>query len=130
MASRRDRRVLVVDDDPLIALTTAAILQREGYKTATAFTGEAAVQEARTFQPHLLLTDICMPARNGIETACEIIAFCPSCKVIFISGHTNALDLVQACAPKFSVLAKPIHPRDLLRSIASLLGRGQLGRAA
>ncbi len=123
-------RVLVVDDEPVIALTTAAILQQEGYETATAFDGDAAIQKAHSFHPHLLLTDICMPARDGIETASEVLAFCPDCQVVFVSGHTYVSDLVTSCAPRTSVLAKPVDPRNLLRTVASVLARERVLRAA
>ncbi len=125
-AKTQRTRVLVVDDETVIALTTAAILRQEGYETATAFDGDAAIEAAHSFQPHLLLTDICMPARDGIDTACEVLAFCPDCEVVFLSGHAYASDLIATCVRRSSVLVKPVDPGNLLRTVASVLGREKL----
>ncbi len=127
---RQCARVLVVDDEAVIAITTAAILEQAGYETATAFNGDAAINTARRFHPHLLLTDISMPRRDGIETAREVLAFCPDCQVVFVSGDASAPDLASTCASPSSLLDKPVDPRNLLRTVASVLARDHLLRAA
>ena len=118
------QRVLVVDDEVHIADTLSLILQQKGYATAVAYDGAAAVQTARQFRPHLLLSDIKMPGLNGIEAAISISEFLPRCSVLFISGHLSTQDVL--AYPKsrklaFEVCSKPVPPAALLKKIERAL---------
>jgi DNA-binding response OmpR family regulator len=65
---RRDRRVLVVDDDREIVDMTRMILESGGYRVFPAFSGEEALQSLSTVRPDLILLDINMPGMDGWET--------------------------------------------------------------
>ncbi len=118
-------RILVVDDETVIARSLAAILRHHGYQTAIAYDGESAVEAARSFQPHCIVSDVVMPGLNGIDAAVRILGFLPGCKIILISGQALSPGLIAAEAQKsghnFPLLAKPIHPADLLARISALL---------
>jgi DNA-binding NtrC family response regulator len=62
-------RILMVDDEKLLADTTAAILRRAGYDAKTAYDGFGALETSDSFHPEYLLTDIMMPGMNGMELA-------------------------------------------------------------
>ena len=104
-------KILVVDDEHAIASTLVTILGTQGYETATAYSGEEAIQVACSFQPDFILSDVMMGAMNGIEAAIEILRAQPKCKVLFISGNACYRDLLteaRAAGFNFEVLEKPI----------------------
>jgi CheY-like chemotaxis protein len=117
-------KVLVVDDEQTIANTLGWVLDKEGYKTRAAFSGEEAVEVAQTFAPDVLICDVFMPGINGLDAAIVIRDKHPSCKVLLVSGHVSISDLSQRAAEKgydFHYLAKPVHPRELLEVLRTLL---------
>ena len=116
-------RILVVDDDKTVATTLRDYLAEQGYEVATAFSGEEAIVQAAVFSPDLLVSDICMGALNGVETATAITAMSPDCRVLFLSGVSSMYD-VMSTAPKrlvYSFMSKSVHPLDLLNAIAYML---------
>ena len=115
-------KILVVDDEPVIASTLAAILEHQGYETLTAHSGEEAVFAAYSFQPDCLLSDIKMGTMNGIDAAQEISGFLPRCKVLFFSGHAACQDLIgRAQGFDFEIMSKPVPPPELLEKISQVL---------
>ena len=71
----------------------------------------------------MLLTDVVMPKMTGIELAIQIKQFCPDCKVLLSSGQivTNELLLAaRSAGHHFEILAKPVHPEELLETIEKL----------
>jgi CheY-like chemotaxis protein len=89
------RRVLIVDDERLIADTLALILTRHGFETTAVYSGEAAVEAAATVQPDVVITDVIMDGMNGIEVATRLCALHPGCRVILFSGQLETADLLQ-----------------------------------
>jgi CheY-like chemotaxis protein len=113
-------KVLVVDDERVIADTLAIILNQHGYDAAAVYTGTAAVERARTARPDLIISDVIMPDMNGIEAAISIRRFLPSCKILLFSGQAATADLLEnarARGHEFEILAKPVHPQDLLAKL-------------
>lgn len=119
-------KVLVADDERLIANTLGTILNRSGFEATVVYDGQQAVETARTWRPHLLLSDIVMPALNGIDSAIQICAMIPECRVLLFSGQAGTSDLLQAARARghnFEVLPKPIPPDELLAHIRSALNK-------
>ena len=117
-------KILVVDDERAIASALASILERQGYETATAYSGEEAIQVACSFQPDFILCDVMMGTMNGVEAAMEILRAQPKCKVLFISGNAGYRDLLgkaRAEGFNFEVLEKPISPPRLLGKVSQIL---------
>jgi two-component system, response regulator YesN len=117
-------KILVVDDEQAIALTLSQILETQSYATATAYSGEEAVELACSFQPDCIVSDVMMGAMNGIEAATIIWGVLPKCKVLFVSGHANYSELLADARAKgfnFVALQKPVPPRELLASISKIL---------
>jgi DNA-binding NtrC family response regulator len=112
--------VFVVDDEPVIASTLAAILNASGFQ-ATAFTSpEDAIKAAEREGPSVLISDVVMPGMNGVDLAIHLRSLYPKCKVLLFSGQAatrEIIDLAKNAGHDFELLAKPIHPKDLLAAI-------------
>jgi CheY-like chemotaxis protein len=115
-------RVLVADDERVIADTLAIILNQNGYDASAVYTGTAAVEKAKATRPDLLISDVIMPDMNGIDAAIKIRAFLPGCKILLFSGQAATADLLEDARKRgheFEILAKPVHPQDLLQKLRS-----------
>jgi CheY-like chemotaxis protein len=113
-------RILVVDDERRIADTLVIILNQSGFDASAVYTGSDAVDRARASQPDLVITDVIMPDMNGIDAAIQIREFLPACKILLFSGQAATADLLEkarAEGHEFEILAKPVHPQDLLSKL-------------
>lgn len=110
--------VLIVDDEPAIAETLSLILQRAGYRTIIAHSGEQAVEHAKTSPPDALVCDIVLPGIGGIEAARTIRARCPECRIILVTGDSLNAELPNITrSGEFELLTKPFHPVDLIEKL-------------
>jgi two-component system cell cycle sensor histidine kinase/response regulator CckA len=120
----RSSKVLLVDDDDAVRNVIAAILRRAGHDVTTASNAEEASGAAERMQAslELLVTDVVMPGKSGIELSRELRARRPSLKVLLLSGYPGRD--VQALGDERGAkyLAKPVTPEQLLSSIDQLLG--------
>lgn len=115
--------ILVVDDEPVIADTLAAILRQQKYAALTAYDAESALDLVSLIPPHLLISDVLMPGMSGIELAIAMRKVVPDCKVLLFSGQARSIDLLasaRAAGYDFTLLDKPIHPAELLAHISAL----------
>ena len=127
----RRLRILVVDDDEAIVSTLRIILRNIGYEVEVARDGNQAVDVARRFVPHLLLSDVIMPGKDGVEAAMEIRKMLPDCAVLLISGSAQVGDIMAKARAQwfhFELMAKPVHPTELLRRIEQLCSAGAAPR--
>jgi CheY-like chemotaxis protein len=114
------RKILVVDDERVIAETLTIILNQAGFEARAVFSGESAVNSLDDFKPNLLLSDVMMSGMTGIEAAMITRTKLPSCKILLFSGQAATSDLLESARKRgheFEVLTKPIHPTDLLTKI-------------
>jgi DNA-binding NtrC family response regulator len=90
------QRVLIVDDDPGIRRTLHILLSREGYQVTQARNGVEALRLWRDHGGDLVITDLHMPEKNGIETIVELLSQNPGTRIIAMSGggQTKRLDLL------------------------------------
>lgn len=112
----------VVDDETVIATTLAMILRKAGFEAHAFFSGEEAVDSFDKLQPDLLITDVVMPGMTGIEAAIITRNKLPTCKILLFSGQAATVDLMEAARAQgheFDILAKPVHPTDLLQKLRS-----------
>ena len=113
-------RVLVADDEQVIANTLAIILNQAGFEAKAVYSGENAVETLDEFQPNMLISDVIMTGMTGIEAAIKIRAKLPNCKILLFSGQAATADLLEkarAQGHEFEILAKPVHPTDLLAKL-------------
>lgn len=113
-------RVLVVDDERLIAETVAAILNANGFEAVEAFNGEDALEAARKLQPDIVITDVLMPRMSGVELGMKIRQKFPATRIFLFSGQAATTELMrkaQADGYTFELFPKPIHPDDLIAKL-------------
>jgi len=125
--SGRAARILVVDEESVTADTLAEILRRNGYATEAAYDGNGALQRALLTPPELVITDVVLPGMSGVQLAITIKRVYPDCKILLCSGQASTPELIRSrhCAPyDFTLLSKPVRPRDLLALVEHRLGTG------
>ncbi|MGB8128714.1 MAG: response regulator [Candidatus Angelobacter sp.] len=113
-------KIIVVDDEPIIADTLVNILAGEGHDALAVSHGESAVKWAKMVLPDAVISDVIMPGMNGVETAKAIMKFLPTCRIILFSGQAASVDLLSKARAEgymFEVLAKPINPDKLLEKL-------------
>ena len=115
-------RILVIDDDIVVADSVAMVLNVDGFEATVAYSGETGVELARNSEFDFLVTGVVMPQMNGIQAAIEIREILPKCKVLLVSGDNEADALLQeavARGHKFELLAMPVHPHVLFQTLRS-----------
>jgi CheY-like chemotaxis protein len=118
-------RILVVDDEPLVAQTLCIIFRRNGFDAAIAYDAEQALASLRQSPPDLMLCDIDMPGRDGVDLLSDLARELPGCPVLVLTGFYSSLNRVRAYAnsmpQQVSIVTKPCQPVDLLRHAGQLL---------
>ena len=112
-------RILIVDDDPDILRAVSRIMDRR-HHVVCAGSGEAALEEARTFKPDLAIVDIRLPAMNGFEVTRALKRIHPDMDAILMTGHAEEPDetLIRAIAEgAFYFMQKPFDRRVLLTMV-------------
>ena len=112
------RRVLIADDDPVIRMDLAEMLTEEGFEVVGQVgDGERAVELARKLRPDLVILDVKMPGKDGIQAAAEIAA-AQIAPVIILTAFSER-DLIQRAldAGAMAYLAKPFSKATLLPAI-------------
>lgn len=124
---------MVVDDERVIADTLAIILSQSGYEARTAYSAEQAVEIIAEWSPDLGVIDVVLPRMNGIDLAILLKIQCPTCRVLLLSGQAVTADLLAEAATRghiFQILAKPVHPSEMLDSALKLLTESQTNQAS
>jgi DNA-binding response OmpR family regulator len=121
------RRVLVIDDDPVARLILGAALRDAGYEVVEANDGAEGISLFRAQSADVVVTDIVMPQHDGLETVRELRQAAPSVWIIVVSGVTGGAAEYMRTAVRLGadrVLPKPVNPAELLGMVAGLLARG------
>jgi CheY-like chemotaxis protein len=124
MEAGKKVKIIVVDDEALIAETVVEILNQEGFDATSVSSGASAVELAEEVRPAIILSDVIMPGLNGIETGIKVREIVPNCKIILFSGQAATVDLLEQARKqghRFEILAKPIRPEHLISVIRSSL---------
>lgn len=117
--SARPLTVLAVDDDPLVLMNTAAMLEDIGHRVIEATSGEQALRILRrTNEIDLVITDQLMPGMTGAQLIAAIRSEQPDLPVILATGYADVDPAVELDAPR---LGKPFLQRDLARAVAASL---------
>lgn len=118
-------RILIVDDEPLVAMTLTLIFQRQGFEVDTRHNAYEGLVAALEHRPDLILCDIDMPGRSGMELMKDLSRELPGTPVLVLTGYYHALNRVHEIAngmqQKVNVLIKPCQPTELLKQAGSML---------
>ncbi len=118
------RKILIVDDEPIIRMDLREILESEGYNVvAEAKNGEEAVELAHRHKPDLIIMDVKMPVMNGIK-ATEIIRKFTDASVLLLTAYSQK-ELVKdaSAAGVTAYLVKPVSEEDLLPAVEIALSQ-------
>lgn len=105
------RKILVVDDDPVVSMSIDRVLASKGYAVISAHDGEEALSKLKTEKYDLVFTDIKMPGISGLEVAERVKASQPWLPVVIVTGYgTAAYEARAAAAGVSGFLHKPLSP--------------------
>ena len=116
--------VLCADDDEDILALVALRLERAGYRVARATDGEQALARARELRPDVVVLDVMMPRRTGVEVLAEIRADeeLRETRVVLLSARVQAADIDRGLdSGADAYLAKPFKAPELVETVQALL---------
>ena len=119
------QRVLIVDDDTMVADTLTLVFQKSGWDVRVSYSAKDGLVCAREFQPNLLLCDLIMPGSNGLTLVEDVTRELPACRVLVLTGFYANLNAVERRAQELprpvGILTKPCLPSELLREANAML---------
>lgn len=120
------RKVLIADDEPDILEILKYNLIKEGYQVVTAQNGDEAIVKAKQTNPDLIILDIMMPEKNGVEV-CEILRAQPQFKetlIMFLTALSDEATQIKGLTTGADdYISKPVSPSIFISKVQSLLRR-------
>ncbi len=118
-------KILVLDDEPSILLMIKKMLEKAGYEVIVASNGKEGMRLFERDKPDMVITDIIMPEKEGLETIFELRRMHPDLKIIAISGGGRISPDGYLPGAKLlganMVFQKPLVQKEFLNAVASLL---------
>jgi len=119
------QRILVVDDDKLVADTLNLIFLANGFQSEARYSVAAGLERARSFGPQLLLCDVTMPHETGLQLVEQVSKELPETRLLMLTAYSSNQAKVEAHSSQMGrplkLLNKPCRPEDLLRTANELL---------
>ena len=118
-------RVLVVDDDRLVADTLRMVFLVNGFESEACYSAAEGLKLARSFSPELLLCDVAMPGEDGLQLAAKVVRELPDCQMIMLTAYlsksaSQELEALRRRRP-VKVLKKPCPPELLIEEVVEML---------
>lgn len=124
----KDKKVLIADDEPDILEIVSYNLQNDGYETITAKDGEEAILKAKLFKPDLIMLDVMMPKKNGMEV-CKILRSQDAYQdtlIIFLTAISDEISHIKGLEyGADDYISKPVSPKVLVTKVNALFRRFQ-----
>jgi two-component system chemotaxis response regulator CheY len=124
MEEKMDYKILIVDDAAFMRMMIKDTLKKNGYENLIeAADGELAVQAFKTEKPDLIIMDITMPNKNGLEALKEIKQLDPNAKIVMCSAmgqESMVVEAIRSGAKDFIV--KPFKADRVLKTVQGILG--------
>jgi CheY-like chemotaxis protein len=115
--------IFVVDDEPVIAATTADVLKLHGHSSVSFTDPHDAIEAVKCGCPRLLIADLKMPGMSGLELAIQIKELCANCGILLFTAQIITPDLhTVASNYGFLILQKPSPPADLVLAVETMVG--------
>src|SRR5829696_2153319 len=123
-------RVLVVDDEPMVTEVVERYLVRDGFEVSTADDGDAALALAQTWAPDLVVLDLMLPGKDGLEV-CRALRRDSSIPIIMLTARGDETDrIVGLEIGADDYIVKPFSPRELVARVRAVLRRAEGGATA
>ncbi len=119
------KNILIVEDDTEISRLTTMLLESEGYACHALYRGDEAINEIRQLNPDLVVLDIMLPGKNGIEVCGEIREFYDGAVIMLTGQNDDITELSSFKQGADDFVTKPVKPHLLLARIEALLKRTQ-----
>lgn len=120
------KQILIADDEPDILEIIRYNLEKEGYEVHTAKDGNEAIEKAKQLYPDLIILDIMMPRKNGVEV-CQILRTQPSFQdtlIIFLTAMSDESSQIKGLETGADdYISKPISPKVLVSRVNALFRR-------
>ena len=116
-------RILVVDDEPNIAELLSAALSFEGYLVGVASSGAEALEQVRTFRPHLVMLDVMLPDFDGNEVCRRMRNQGEQMPVMFLTARDTTQDKVEGLSMGDDYVTKPFSIEELMARVGAILRR-------
>jgi two-component system KDP operon response regulator KdpE len=118
--SRRNRLVLVVEDEPRILRFLSISLRASGYNIITAIRGDQVIDLVKSEKPDIIVLDVFLPGADGFEVLKELRTFSQLPVIVMSARDSLGSNALELGATEF--LAKPFKPEQLIRGIRNILG--------
>jgi len=116
-------RVLVVDDDAPLAEMLTIVLRQEGFESRMCARGDQAMEEFRAYKPDLVLLDLMLPGKDGIDVCKEIRAE-SGIPIVMLTAKTDTIDVVLGLeSGADDYIVKPFKPKELVARIRARVRR-------
>jgi len=119
------QKILIVEDERIIADTLAIILRKRGFDCCVAYSAREALALAENNCPALILADISLPDLSGLHVVSEITGRCAECRVLLLTGRYSNLraarEWIRSHPARARILTKPLLPAVLLQEVDEML---------
>lgn len=124
----KGKKILIADDEPDILEILSYNLSKEGYEVITAKDGEEALQKAKLFKPELIMLDVMMPNKNGMEV-CKLLRSQPAFQetlIVFLTALSDEISHIKGLEyGADDYISKPVSPKILVTKVNALFRRVQ-----
>lgn len=111
----RPLRILVADDEHVIADSLSSILRNHGFESVSVYSGYSAMEKAFEWVPDVIISDVRMPDVNGVDAVLNLARRLPNTRFLLLSGQSHgSLNRARERGVKFVFLEKPVQPQSLL----------------
>lgn len=121
------KKVLIVDDEPNIAISVDFLMRREGFEVLVAHDGEEGLARIRADRPDLVVLDVMMPKLDGFEV-CKAVRADPTLagvRILMLTAKGRAQEITKGLAlGAEAYIPKPFSTRELVAKVKELLGSG------
>ena len=118
-------KILIVDDEPNIIISLEFLMKKEGFEVAVAVDGDEALAKVTSFSPDLMLLDVMMPKKSGIEV-CEALRADPAnagLQIVMLTAKGRDTEVAKGLAiGADAYVTKPFSTKELVAKVKSMLG--------